>query len=271
MKNLAPQQLTRIKRLGVWLMLSIICCRVESAWTTRSSARQRSQTLAVFRHLVAVAFQNNYYNQMSTTSISPRSSGSHEGRCKPLFMTTASVGNINNTESLVHEAATIFEMDEDDALEEIETDDLEVVEDTISMEVADEADDDFHLLDESQIAKLPRGIPNDYAIVKNWTIPSEGLNLSPAKNDPDRQANIERLKLTATDLSLPVALTLLSPDQYPSLSQARRICRKGYFLLHRGEWLPSEDGTFVVDRDKCKVGRVGDRVHPGGEHHENEQ
>jgi hypothetical protein len=187
---------------------------------------------------------------------------------KPLFVSTASVlGNISNLDSQVQETSSslIESDDDDDSLEEIDEEDLEVVED-----FADEDDEesDIHQMNDDEIAKLPRGIPNDYAVVQQWTIPPDGLDLSPANDDIDRQLVIQRLQLTSTNVSLPVALMLLFPDQYHTLSRARKICRKGNFLLHRGPWLPTEDGSFVLDREKCKVGRVGDRVCPGGKCHE---
>lgn len=47
--------------------------------------------------------------------------------------------------------------------------------------------------------------------------------------------DIDRLKLTPENITLPAALCLLQPDEYPSLSRARKACRKGSILIHRHE------------------------------------
>ena len=95
---------------------------------------------------------------------------------------------------------------------------------------------------------------------------------------------IERLELTPTNVSLPVALMMLDPEAYPSQSRSRKACRKANILIHRGplKKVPrstmlvpdeaSDDNASQEDRDtvdwfdpeKCIRGNVGDRVYPGG-------
>lgn len=70
---------------------------------------------------------------------------------------------------------------------------------------------------------------------------------------------VDRLQLTSTNVTLPVALMLLDSETYPSLSRARKSCRKGYILIHRG---PLDDQD-VFEPTKCVRGRVGDRVFAG--------
>eukprot|EP00536_Pseudo-nitzschia_multiseries_P014833 jgi/Psemu1/40269/gm1.40269_g len=70
---------------------------------------------------------------------------------------------------------------------------------------------------------------------------------------------LERLGVTSTNLTLPIALMGLDPDRYPSLSNARKACRQGKIALLRcgsgSTSDSSEDGVF-------HRGAVGDRVHP---------
>jgi 23S rRNA pseudouridine1911/1915/1917 synthase len=58
---------------------------------------------------------------------------------------------------------------------------------------------------------------------------------------------------------------LMAPDEYPSFSRARKVCRKGNVLVKRGS--SDDDGddetTKSFDRQSTIVGRVGDRVYPG--------
>ena len=55
-------------------------------------------------------------------------------------------------------------------------------------------------------------------------------------------------------------------DEYPSVSCARKACRKGNILIHRGPPLSIDPETGLAthfDDEKCIRGRVGDRVYPG--------
>jgi 23S rRNA-/tRNA-specific pseudouridylate synthase len=93
--------------------------------------------------------------------------------------------------------------------------------------------------------------------------------------------DIDRLKLTSENITLPAALCLLQPDEYPSLSRARKACRKCAILIHR-----HRDPCSVRDDDSTspfppfppfppsqepfdhknltfRRGLVGDRVYPG--------
>jgi 23S rRNA-/tRNA-specific pseudouridylate synthase len=65
--------------------------------------------------------------------------------------------------------------------------------------------------------------------------------------------------LTATNVTLPLALMMLDPKEYPSLSRARKACRKGHILLHSGP-LPeiNPNATFAT----MKLGKVDSRVCP---------
>ena len=50
----------------------------------------------------------------------------------------------------------------------------------------------------------------------------------------------------------------------PSLSRARKACRKGNILIHRGPLGEhGNEAEAVFDPQKCIRARVGDRVYPG--------
>lgn len=74
----------------------------------------------------------------------------------------------------------------------------------------------------------------------------------------------ERLSLTPQNISVPIALMLLDPQEYPSRSRARKACRKANIMIHRGPLKIDEStGGRVFDPSKCERALVGDRIFPG--------
>ena len=57
---------------------------------------------------------------------------------------------------------------------------------------------------------------------------------------------------------MPIALRLLFPDAFGTLTRARKESRRNKILLYKGELLGADEGVF--DREKLVKGRVGDRV-----------
>ena len=121
---------------------------------------------------------------------------------------------------------------------------------------------------------LPVGVPDSFRVVKQYTTPLEftwtgghdGLAVDLDASD------VQRLALEPHNVTLPVALMLLDPDEYPSFSRARKACRKGNILIHRGPLLPlrqpgdnhpDDNNATLFDATRCHKGRVGDRVFPG--------
>ena len=110
-----------------------------------------------------------------------------------------------------------------------------------------------------EIATLPKGIPEGFYVVKQYVVPetsvqnwySIGLTVE----------DIERVQLTPHNITLPVALMLLDPSEYPSMSRARKACRKGNILIHKGP--VSSSSSSWDDPETCQRGRVGDRVCTG--------
>ena len=102
-------------------------------------------------------------------------------------------------------------------------------------------------------AILIPGIPSDFYIVTQYKTPPQ---FEIDHFDPEEQ---ERLNLSPGNVSLPVALMIADPHEYSSFSQARKVCRKGNVIVHRGP-LPDES-CFALE--KSFIGRVGDRIFPG--------
>eukprot|EP00586_Coscinodiscus_wailesii_P012393 CAMPEP_0172508692 /NCGR_PEP_ID=MMETSP1066-20121228/213896_1 /TAXON_ID=671091 /ORGANISM="Coscinodiscus wailesii, Strain CCMP2513" /LENGTH=502 /DNA_ID=CAMNT_0013286787 /DNA_START=475 /DNA_END=1984 /DNA_ORIENTATION=+ len=115
--------------------------------------------------------------------------------------------------------------------------------------------------DEDRI-KYPKGIPEGFYVTKQYFVPPEGfVNLTTngsVGNGIDRD-DINRLEITAVNVTLPIALMLLDEHTYPSQSRARKACRKGHIMIHRG---PLESTTTFA-AEKCSRGKVPDRVYPG--------
>jgi hypothetical protein len=108
------------------------------------------------------------------------------------------------------------------------------------------------------------GSNDGFYIVKTYkTDQSSGFDLQKlwtmvAPNEMDR------LDLTARNITVPLALMLLDPEEYPTTSRARKACRKAHIMIHRGALGANDDGEQVFfDRNKCVRARVGDRVFPG--------
>lgn len=109
---------------------------------------------------------------------------------------------------------------------------------------ANVADD---LIDLESYANLPEGLPKGFYVVKKYTfLPDNSMDLQDLHLDPN---HLDRLEVSPTNVTLPIALMVLNPETYPSLSRARKACRKGNILVRRAA---SE-----------KIGRVGDRIYPG--------
>lgn len=101
-------------------------------------------------------------------------------------------------------------------------------------------------------------IKKDYKITKQYQYPLEGYNLqqilSPLNdyyNEETKQQLqkvLQRNSMSDKNVTLPVALLLLNPIEYPTLSRARREIRKGNILLSQ--------------QNKLKRGKANDRIHP---------
>ena len=118
---------------------------------------------------------------------------------------------------------------------------------------------------------LPQGKPDGFYVVKHYTLPNTSFeellaccgasgggfgsttatSSSSSSNSSStcnclNQHDLERLQVSFNNLSLPVALVLLDPLEYPTLSRARKACRKGNILIHRGPLIPKTRTTTTT-------------------------
>ena len=108
------------------------------------------------------------------------------------------------------------------------------------------------------------GTIEGFSITKMYKTDEEcGFDMDQIKNLVEAE-DISRLELTPMNISVPVALMLLDPEEYPTKSRARKACRKANIMIHRGSLeIDTERGEEIFDPDKCVRVRVGDRVFPG--------
>jgi hypothetical protein len=82
--------------------------------------------------------------------------------------------------------------------------------------------------------------------------------------------DIGRLELTSKNISVPVALMMLDPDEYSTRSHARKACRKANIIIHRGplsvdddDKTKEEDCVNNTENNEWIRARTGDRIFPG--------
>ena len=112
--------------------------------------------------------------------------------------------------------------------------------------------------------KVWPGTIEGFSITKMYKIDRDsGFDMEKIKDLVDSD-ELSRLELTPMNISVPVALMLLDPEEYPTKSRARKACRKANIMIHRGSLdIDEETGEEVVDPEKCVRARVGFRVFPG--------
>ena len=111
---------------------------------------------------------------------------------------------------------------------------------------------------------LPKGSNDGFYVVKTYITDKMDFDLTKILSIVEED-DFKRLELTPQNISVPVALMMLDTDDFPSRSRARKACRKGNIMIHRGPLQVDEDtGKEIFDASKCIRARVGDRVHPGG-------
>jgi len=94
--------------------------------------------------------------------------------------------------------------------------------------------------DEHEESLYLLGNAHDFRISKIYHVPPDGfINFEKLLSSALSQHDVDRLGLSHDNVTLPVALMALDPDQYPTLSRSRKACRKGSILLHKGP-LPSQ-------------------------------
>ncbi len=106
-------------------------------------------------------------------------------------------------------------------------------------------EDHFEFPSDEDLALLPKGKKGGHRIIQTLTYNGNTNN---------------------ENISIQLALTQLDPEKYPSLSKARKACRKGSILIHRGpihdDGDGNGDGAFSPSSKTSFRARVGDLVHP---------
>mmetsp|Transcript_32775 Transcript_32775/g.68353 ORF Transcript_32775/g.68353 Transcript_32775/m.68353 type:complete len:527 (-) Transcript_32775:1431-3011(-) len=132
-----------------------------------------------------------------------------------------------------------------------------------SSETPAEADvDDYtSLADKDDYTSLPEGKPKGFYVVKQYNLDQDSFNIDSLGLN---QSDIDRLSLTPQNISLPVALMMVDPSEYQSLSKSRKACRKGNILIHRGALtVDTTTNNQTFNSSLCVKGLVGERVFPG--------
>ena len=96
---------------------------------------------------------------------------------------------------------------------------------------------------------LTPGKPSSYFIVEKYTVPSDGFPASRLALLFD-DADVKRLNMTGTNVTLASAVAMLDSDRYPDLKSSLDAVRGGSFLLQR---------QFEKQKQR---GRSGDRIYP---------
>ena len=136
-----------------------------------------------------------------------------------------------------------------------------------SMRASTTKQDEEQQIIETDLKSMPDGIPDGFKVIRQYRLPDRFdwsmTNMNLTAHD------IERLELTPSNVSLPVALQIADTENYPSFSRARKACRKGNILLCRGDTAESESNNAFVNKtnqldiDRCARGKVADRCYPG--------
>lgn len=107
----------------------------------------------------------------------------------------------------------------------------------------------------TSIDDLPRGIPDGFYIIQYSTIPNDGFTQSQLESACTLD-DITRLQLAPRNVTVPVALLLLFPNQFATRTRATKEVRKRKVLVHRGPLLnrneagDDEDGGNATNNDE---------------------
>jgi len=136
-------------------------------------------------------------------------------------------------------------------------------------------DDGYFFPSEKELSALPKGDQGGYHIVRQLIVPGS-LETGFVEGIPSG--------ITSSEMTLHNALTVLDPENYPTLSRARKACRKGLILVgqrksnvaegagsridnldetHLKSTHASNSGNRRTISNNFRRGKVGDLVHPG--------
>jgi RluA family pseudouridine synthase len=120
---------------------------------------------------------------------------------------------------------------------------------------------------DEDLSRLPVGDQGGFCVVRHYAVPNDGFGgicqLNDGHANGASHADIQRLQLTSHNVTLPVALVLLDNHTYPTLTRAKKACRRGAILIRRHPKADHAAGTELSKFSDCPRGKVGDRVFPG--------
>jgi hypothetical protein len=258
MNAVVPKRLGNVSRSrnsGLITALTLFLLLVSSSFTTTMSwafqVAPKSAGRTITARRTQVLLGNSVFRFASTSTSTATSRRSSRGD----WDATSSLNNHSwryHRSQLFSSSGTILEGETS----------LPTVENEAPEEDAVQGDDDDATFDQDDISSLPHGIPNGFFVVQQYAL-AEDSPIDWTSLDLG-QGNVDRLDLTPQNVSLPVALMILDPVMYRSVSRARKSCRKGSILIHRGPLsIDDKTGLATFDAAKCIRGRVGDRVFPG--------
>ena len=176
-----------------------------------------------------------------------------------LFMTnTFTMNSPTNKQDDTQMKSSAIDDDDDDCCEDVEISEEDAETITEYKSTYQDISSKFTTEDTLNIDTLQKGIPDTFYILSHTSIPKQGFSMSDIENAFTAE-EIERLQLKPDNVTVPVALILLFPDQFTSQTRARKESRRRKILLHRGPL--DKNGNF--HRDKLKIGKVADRAVPG--------
>jgi len=146
-----------------------------------------------------------------------------------------------------------FDNDNQKMQDDDDVDDDEDGELSDSLPTTDDGDDN------TSTTNLPKGIPESFCIIDHRRIPKTGFTNLQLESAFSAE-NIARLKLTTDDVTVPVALLLLFPEQFATYTKARKESRRNKILVSRGSPSEKECGVPHFDRRNLFIGKVADRV-----------
>eukprot|EP00804_Cyclotella_cryptica_P001472 CCRYP_003701-RB/>CCRYP_003701-RB protein AED:0.02 eAED:0.02 QI:146/1/1/1/1/0.66/3/664/413 len=121
--------------------------------------------------------------------------------------------------------------------------------------------------DGTPIVSLPKGISKGYHIISHATIPASGFSVDQLL-DKLKEDEIQRLHVSPSNVTVPVAMILMFPREFGTLTKARKECRRKKVIIlrhlaHQDGSLKDTGANVIFDAERMKIGRVGDRVYPG--------
>lgn len=110
----------------------------------------------------------------------------------------------------------------------------------------------------------PAGLIDGFYVIKQYQTPQTFDLSSPALGAIDGK----RVSLSSTNVTLPIALMLIDPEECPSLSRARKAIRQKSIVVHRGEFNGGnvDQQSFPLstfERPQASIGKASDRIAPG--------